>query len=63
MSPQDDESFKAACHGVVLGVILLPLLYNIKIRKLSNILVYSALAAFELTHIVQHVKDSDVRLR
>lgn len=56
---KDDEAFKAAAHGLVLGCILIPLAHNVRIRKWTNVAIYSALIGFELYHIIGHVKDTN----
>jgi len=60
LGTSQDEALKAAAHGLVLGSILIPLAYNIRIKKWRNIFIYTALAGFEIFNIVEHVKDSDV---
>lgn len=57
MDVRDDEAFKAAVHGLVLGVILIPLAYNVTQKKWGNVLVYTSLVGLEIYHIVNHVKD------
>lgn len=57
-SVKDDEAFKGVCHGLVLGAILLPLAYNVKIKKWRNVIVYAALIGFEVTHVLSHLKDA-----
>lgn len=60
----EDEPLKAAIHGLVLGVVLIPLFYNCTIRKWSNIAIYTTLVGIETYHILGHIMDGkeDVRI-
>lgn len=57
---KDDEALKAFAHGLVLGSILLPLTYNVRIKKWQNVIIYTALVGFEIYHILGHVKETHV---
>ena len=54
----DDERLKAACHGLFLGCLLPVLAYNVLAKRRLNTLIYSALLAFEVAQIVQHLEDA-----
>ena len=56
---QQDEYFKAAVHGILLGCALPVLAYNLAGRHRQNAVnasVYAALIAFEVFHIVSHLQ-------
>jgi hypothetical protein len=55
---REDELFKGVAHGLMLGALVIPLAYNIWIRKRVNILVYTAIAGFEIYNILGHVRDA-----
>lgn len=59
MTIEQDERFKAAAHGLLLGCVLPIMGYNIaagKKRNLVNTVVYGAFIAFEIWHIVGHMR-------
>lgn len=58
MTIQDDEKLKATCHGLFLGCLLPVLAYNLAARKKRNILVYAAVAVYEVINIIEHLTDS-----
>lgn len=58
MTIADDETLKAACHGVVIGCLLPVLAYNISAKKLRNITIYSALVGYEVFNIIEHLLDA-----
>lgn len=56
MRVREDETLKAACHGILLGCVFLPLAYNLSIRKWANVFIYSSLVGFELYNIADHLR-------
>jgi C4-dicarboxylate transporter len=55
---RDDEPLKAAIHGLVLGVVLIPLLYNLHIKKWSNVAIYTGVIGLEMAHVFTHIKEA-----
>lgn len=57
MTVREDELFKVLAHGILLGCALPILVYNLKIKKVSNLAVYSLFVGFELFNIIDHLRD------
>lgn len=56
MTVSDDERFKAAAHGLLLGATLPVWAYNVKAGNRQNIVVYTVFVAFEVWQILGHVR-------
>lgn len=56
MTIQQDEIFKAAAHGLLLGCVLPIFGYNAGHRNTLNTVIYAAIIVFEVKHIVGHLK-------
>ena len=55
MHVRDNEPLKAVAHGLLLGVTLPVLAYNIDQKNWQNVLVYAAFICFEVLQITSHV--------
>lgn len=54
-SVAEDETLKAACHGLLLGCALPVFAYNVSRRNWRNVALYGALIAVEGLKTIQHL--------
>ena len=62
MLVRDNESLKGVAHGLLLGVTLPVLAYNLDRKNWRNVLIYSVFGLFEVYQIGRHVS-ADVQVR
>ena len=61
MTVQQDETFKACAHALVLGCTLPIFAYNVgtgRRRNLMNASIYTLFLAWECWHIAGHLRDA-----
>jgi len=56
MLVRENESLKGIAHGLLLGVTLPVLAYNIDQKNWRNVLTYSAFVLFEVFQITGHIR-------